>query len=193
MPTGGSVMTVDTISKNKIRIDLTNEEIEIFFGGYEHINYSDPDSKLAINLILKEALPNEMFPLDCKRVILEVSPTHSGCSILFTKIYTDRKKRYRVTGHSKSYLLAFTDSESLITGCKELSETITKPIKSELYFEKTDYYLLIHSTMNITGQLPHISEYGAFICAQPEIIAKVREYTALICKDNAIEKISKAF
>ena len=186
-------MTVDTISKNKIRIELTNEEIEVFFGGYEHINYSDPDSKLAINLILKEALPDEMLPLDCKRIILEVSPTKTGCSILFTKIYTDRKKRYRVTGYSKSYLLTFTDSETMISTCKQLSKILTKPIKSELYFDKTDYYLLLHSTISIARQLPHISEYGTFISAQPEIIAKVREYTALICKDNAIEKISKAF
>lgn len=186
-------MTVDTISKNKIRIELTNEEIDVFFGGYEHINYSDPDSKLAINLILKEALPKEMLPLDCKRVILEVCPTQTGCSILFTKIYSDRKKRYRVTGCSKSYIMSFADSEAMITACKELSQKIPKSIKSELYFDKGGYYLLLHTTINITKQLPHVGEYGTIIGTQTDTIAKIREYANLICKNNAIEKIAKAF
>lgn len=186
-------MTVDTISKNKFKIELTNKEIEILFGGYERINYSDPDSKLAINLILKEALPDEMLPLDCKRVILEVSPTSTGCLILFTKVYTDRNKRYKVTGYSKSYILLFTDSEDLIIACNKLLQTIPKAIKSELYFDEDGYYLLLHSNINITKQLPHIGEYGIFLNTHHEAIAKVREYAKMICKNNAIEKIAKAF
>ena len=186
-------MTVDTISKNKIRIELTNEEIEVFFGGYEHINYSDPDSKLAINLLLKEALPDELLPLDCKRVLIEVSPTRTGCSILFTKLYIGNRKRYRVTGCIKSYIITFTDSESMISGCRELAQTVPKAVKSELFFDKDGYYLLLHSSINITKQLIHINEFSSSLSGQSEIISRVHEYASPICKENAIEKIAKAF
>lgn len=185
-------MTVDTISKNKIKIELTNEEIEIFFGGYEYINYSNPDSKLAINLLLKEALPQELLPLDCNRVMIEVNPTKTGCSILFTKVYTNPRKRYKVSGCIKNYILYFEDSEGMILTCKEFAQNIPQVIKSELYADKNGYYLALHGS-NISRQLLHIGEFCNSISEKNEILAMVKENTKLICKDCAIEKIAKAF
>ncbi len=186
-------MTVDAISKNKIRIDLSNEEIDIFFGGYENINYNDPDSKLALHLLLNDALPDELLPLDCKQVMIEVRPTNSGCSILFTKLSHNTRKKYKLTGCIKSYIITFTDSESMIYGCRELAQTIPKSVRSELLFDNDGYYLILHSTVNISKQLLHIKEYCLCVVSQLEILSKISEYAIPICDNNALEKIARAF
>ena len=80
-------MTVDTINENKLRICLDAKETKQLFGSFEKIDYNDPDTRFALNLILKQALPEVEFALNCQRLFVEVSPALSGgCNIYFTKI-----------------------------------------------------------------------------------------------------------
>ena len=74
-------MRVKTIDENRIVIYLNNQEICDIFGGYEFIDYDAADCRTKIHGLLAAAIPSAIMPFDCDRVLIEVKPEISGCSI----------------------------------------------------------------------------------------------------------------
>lgn len=187
-------MTIDTIDENRIKIDLTDDEIYLLFGGYEKIDYSNEQSKRTLNLLFKKAVPSDEFPLDCRKLLIEVKPITGGCSIYVTKIYKDKPRRYKRVNIKRNYILSFIGSENMITGVCELNRNaFSKNVKSELYKFCDNYCVIINTDTNIDDVLTHIKEYCSDIYKSDIIASKVAEYGIAICREKAIQKIGETF
>lgn len=181
-------MNIDTVNKNKIKISLSDEEIDTLFGGYEMIDYDDPHSKAILNMLLGRALPEDMLPLDCKRVIIEVCPKSDGCNIYFTRIYPK--------SHAKSaeYIFIFKKSEDMLLGISELHRLYGKNIeKSCLYTCQGKYFCIILLKGDPGKQIIHLNEYCSDISREKALAAKIREHGKMICAQNAVQRIFDAF
>ncbi len=187
-------MTIDNINENRIKIDLTDDEIYLLFGGYEKIDYSNEQSKHTLNLLFKKAVPNGEFPLDCEKLLIEVKPANGGCSIFITKMYNDTPRRYKRVNKKHTYLLNFSDSENMIRGICELNRNNSfDDTKSKLYKFEDNYCVIIYCDKNIDEILTHIKEYGCEIYKSSVTVAKVTEYGKSICNGFAIRELSNAF
>ncbi len=181
-------MHIVTISKDKIRISLTDQEIIELFGSYDMIDYSNPHSKMAINMLFHIAVPDDMLPLDCKRVLIEVKPENTGCSIYFTRIYSG--KRFRKVVDIREYLLEFENSNDLIDCICNISPTSV--ITSRLYTNKGTYQLIISAQKSFGLTLLQVSEYCR-VSTDKIKISEVEEHHILVCQNDAVPKILKAF
>ncbi len=182
-------MTVETISKNKVKINLTEDEVLTFFGGYEFIDYKHPPTKKMLHLLLKEALPQEMLPIDCKRVLIEVKPQDNGCAIFFTKMYDNAAKRLRRVPQNIILALSFKNSNDLMDFAK--SGQTSDINSSSLYLTGNTYTLLISADKTIVNHLAHIGEFCDIYDNKTEL-SRIAEHGFLICKENALEKLKKA-
>lgn len=188
-------MNIDTIGKYKVKIDLTDAEIQHFFGGYEMINYSSQSSKTALGNLLRLALPSYMLPLDCNRILIEVFPTKNGCSIFLTfRYFQEAPKKFRIVSEEKSYTVVFKDSESMIKGIIELAKNrIIQKSKSSLFFCHGSYRLIIKTLNSINGSLLHIREYCTSLSKSNITAAVTEEYGKIICPQNAVTYIGAVF
>lgn len=182
-------MTVEKLSKNKIKINLTEDEILTFFGGYDLIDYKDPAAKKILHLLLKEAMPDEMLPIDCTRVLIEVKPQSSGCAIFFTKMYENAPKRLRKISQTKSYALKFKNSNDLLDFARYSEAADIK--SNSLYIANGTYTLIINAEKSICSRLTHIEEFCEISDNKTEL-SKIWEHGQIICKEGALEKIKKA-
>lgn len=183
-------MTVDEINRNSVLINLTNEEIRALFGDYEKIDYENKACRYAIHKLLNSALPESMFPLDSKSVMINVSKTAKGCVIQFTKMYDKKAIRLR---RRKEYVITFGDCESMIDGALELKRTLGFSCPSRLYTEGGKYRLIIWLGKSAERTIPHIREYCLSVTDDPHSAAFTAEYGNSLCKSRAIEQIAQAF
>lgn len=181
-------MNIDTINKNKIKISLSDEEIDTLFGGYEMIDYDDPHSKAILNMLLGRALPEDMLPLDCKRVIIEVRPKPDGCTIYFTRVYP------KSTAKSAEYVFIFSKSDDMLSGITELQRLYGENIDKSCLYTYCEKYFCIALLRGEPGkQIMHLKEYCSDISRETTVAAMVREYGQMICAENAVKRISAAF
>ena len=183
-------MRVDCIGKNKIKILLSEEEVLRLFGGYDMIDYSSPRSKATLNAILTSALPDEMLPLDCNQVLIEIRAESNGCAIYFTKVYKNGKKGEQKRLKSQNLAFTFSNSEDLICF---ICRTLPKDIISSEIFSITKKYILI-LTLGDTSPIDmyYLKEFCKEIITDEFAIAHIREYGKFICQ-NADSAIRKAF
>ena len=182
-------MNTYNINKDKVKITLTDDEVNDLFGGYDLIDYNCPRSRAVLDSLLLGALPESMLPLDCKQVLIEVTEEKSGCSIQVTRLYEKAKKLHKISGKYK-YILLFESSEDMIKFITQ-NELGDKFPKSELIKSGEKYALCFHFERPV-GHYNRLSEYGKLIDAQSPEGAAIKEYGTMICK-NAAEKLSAAF
>lgn len=181
-------MRVDCIGKNKIKIILTEEEVLRHFGGYDMIDYSSPRSKATLNAILTSALPDEMLPLDCNRVLIEIQAENKGCVIYFTKVYKKQKNTQLKKSNQKTLALAFLNSEDLISFiCNRLNSNI---ISSEIYHISTKYILTIKFYEAHSPDTLYLKEFCNQLITDECALAHIQEHGKLICADTQTIKSS---
>ena len=187
-------MKVDKLDNNRLKISLSKEETIFLFGGYEKINYDNPDSKLALNMIIKNALPVYSFELNCKRLLIEVKQEGADCNIYLTRLYKKEPRRFKRIKSSNILVIEFPDSESLINGICRLSQNNDiKKSQTDLYIMDNKYKLIIKSETNLNECISHIREFSLDVLKNKTAVSSVEEYGNIICKDSAVEKISSAF
>lgn len=187
-------MTVDTVSRNKLKICLSGDETNTLFGGYDKINYEDPHTRLVLNTLLQEALPQKAFALDCDRLLIEVKPLENGCIIYLTKLYSNAARRFHRVSPSECHILIFPDSESLIRAvCELYRRPRTRQIKSDLYRTESSYRLVLFGEHGVGADLLHLREYCTDILHSPYGAAATAEYGSPICKQNAVKTLGGAF
>ena len=185
-------MTVDTINENKLRICLDAKETRQLFGSYEKIDYNDPDTRFALNLILKQALPDADFTLNCQRLYVEVSPALSGgCNIYFTKTNI-KGKRYRSTNNAIfQYIFEFDSCQDAINASKELVKlNFSNDIDSKFYKLDSKYRMIILSRQNALDISFVMKEFSRLLSNQDNEKQKTIEYGKEIIGDNAVLTLS---
>ncbi|MEE0808540.1 MAG: adaptor protein MecA [Acutalibacteraceae bacterium] len=179
-------MKVETLSKTQIKISLSRDEIQTFFGGYNLIDQKNPNSKKMLNLLLKEAIPDEDFPLDCKRVLIEVKPISYGCEILFTKLYNPNLKKIKRIGTLRQFALIFKSSNDLLDFARSAQKG--EIIGGSLYIYEGQYALIINTPLEFERRLAHIGEYCKIEGSKTQI-SKIAEYGTAICKHDALYRL----
>ena len=185
-------MTVDTINENKLRICLDAKETKQLFGSFEKIDYNDPDTRFALNLILKQALPEVEFALNCQRLFVEVSPALSGgCNIYFTK--TNYKgKRYRTSNNTCFlYIFEFDSCQDAINVSKEIVKLKnSSDLDSKFYKFDSKYRMIIESKI-IDSNIPTLmNEFSVPLTNEDSQKQKTIEYGKEIISDNAISVLA---
>ena len=186
-------MTVDTINENKLRICLDARETRQLFGSFEKIDYNDPDTRLALNLILREALPEADFTLNCQRLYVEVSPALSGgCNIYFTKT-NSKGKRYKLSNSAfYLYIFEFSSCQDAINASKQLvNSKKAYSYESKFYKFGSKYRMIISSsqaTSDITGLFKEFSE---LLSNEDFEKQKTLEYGKEIISENAVNVLSR--
>lgn len=184
-------MTVDTINENKLRICLDAKETKELFGSFEKIDYSDPDTRFALNLILKQALPEVEFTLNCQRLYVEVSPAISGgCNIYFTKT-NSKAKRYRPFSSSFVYIFEFDSCQDAINASKEVVKLKTSTeFDSKFYKFSSKYRMIIESKQNGLEFSSLLKEFSVLLSNEDSEKQKTIEYGKEIISDNAVSVLS---
>ncbi len=184
-------MTVDTINENKLRICLDAKETKQLFGSFEKIDYNDPDTRFALNLILKQALPEVEFTLNCQRLYVEVSPAISGgCNIYFTKT-NSKAKRYRMSNSSLVYIFEFDSCQDAINASKEVAKLEgSTQLSSRFYRFSSKYRMIIESKQNSLDFPLVLKEFSVLLSNETSEKQKTIEYGKEIISDNAVSVLA---
>ena len=185
-------MTVDTINENKLRICLDAKETKQLFGSFEKIDYNDPDTRFALNLILKQALPEAEFTLNCQRLYVEVSPALSGgCNIYFTKT-NSKAKRYRMSNSiCFLYIFEFDFCQDAINASREVIRLKGSPdFDSRFYKFASKYRMIIESRQNVPNITSLMKEFSVILSNEDSEKQKTIEYGKEIISENAVSILS---
>ncbi len=185
-------MTVDTINENKLRICLDARETRQLFGSFDKIDYNDPDTRLALNLILREALPEAEFTLNCQRLYVEVSPALSGgCNIYFTKT-NSKGKRYKLSNSAfYLYIFEFDSCEDAISASKELMKSKTSiNFDSKFYKFGSKYRMIISSNQTANDLVGLLKEFSQLLSNEDFENQKTLEYGKEIIGEKAVNILS---
>lgn len=190
-------MLVNSLGNNKIKITLTAYEISKLFGSYENIDYSNPEIKIALNILLDKAIKISSTKFDDGALFVEVYPTAlGGCNIYFTRINQTNKQqnRFKKATHNNLWnVLEFEKSNDLLNAIELLYITNeTNIFKSSLYKHKDKYYLLVVCSKSTDKRYCFIKEFAKTIYSGKEICSFFDEHYSKIIPNNAIEKIGKS-
>ena len=191
-------MLVNSLGKNKIKISLTAFEITKLFGSYENIDYANPETKIALNVLLEKAVQISNTEFDDGALFVEVYPTVlGGCNIYFTRIKPEEKRPKRlkkVLPNSHWCILEFAQSNHLISAIQLLyKQNIPEILNSSLYKAKDTYCLLIIAAKPVMQKLGLIKEFTQNIYFGKENAAMLTEHSKTIVKSKAIQTIGKSF
>lgn len=181
-------MNINTINKNKIKISLTDEEVSSIFGGYDKLDYKDPDSKFKLDMLLNNIIRDKDFSLDSERLLIEVIQELSGCSIVLTKIYEKNAKRYKKLV-LKGRIAHFDTVEDMIEGIIALYNSNLNIKKSDLYLLDKKYRLIIYTAT----PSEHLGEYCKNITNKQIYLNYTEEYGTPLCIGDAVNILGKTF
>jgi len=184
-------MTVSKISKNKIKIALSDSEVLSYFGSYEKIASMSKGIRLTISSLLQDSLRDYGFTSGDDKFLIELNAQeNSGCEILITII---TKKELVKRTSSEIYMLEFSDTESMTGGVMYLYRNRKyKHIPSSLYKMTNTYRLIV----TIAGKKDFPFAINEFCLRQsdsPFETAYTEEYGKVLIPENAVEKFGDAF
>ena len=101
-------MRFEKISPEKIRITLTEQDLEEYRLTYQQMDYNDPKTRSILQTLL--VLAEEKTDFSCpdhSRLLIELFPAPgSGCTVSFTLLSIPEKTRCWVYGFSNLEILA---------------------------------------------------------------------------------------
>lgn len=181
-------MTVESLSKSKIRITLDGKEVNDLFGGYERIDYDDPLTRLVLHGLVRQALPDSGFLQDCSQLLIEVRPYCDGCTIDLIKQRTIRTPARLYP--PKRWRLDFFDTECMINALCALYRRKTGLGKESTLYRSEGGY---HAVLSATHKAIDIVRRYCLADSSSLAIAAIEEYADAICSENAVEMIGNAF
>jgi len=207
-------MELRLLSENKLKITLTNEDMELLDITYEEIDYpGDVGTRRVLWEILEQAKRQIGFDAGREKLYVQVHPEKSGgCLMYVTKENAAEaapaesaakpnkksdgatyEKRYGgklyTSVKKKRLLYMFDGSESLIGACSRLS-LAGYGGKSEIFADAGRYYL--HAEDSREPCLDLLGEYGVLI-NNPLFCFYLDEHTKKIAGHDAVRRFSEAF
>ena len=189
-------MELELVNENKLKITLTNEDMEALEITFEDMDYDgDANTRRVLWGILSEAKKQTGFDVTDSGVKFVVHPSkNNGCYILVTKKeqYPAYAKSYKklYTGIKKKRLLyMFECSDNLLDACRQLM-LVGYTGKSDIFADDDKYYLYIEDNREYC--LGMISEYG-FLVNNPFFSFYLDEHTKKIIAADAVQKFAEIF
>lgn len=185
-------MTVSTLGTDKLKVSLDAREIKRLFGSYERIDPNNPNTKFALNLLLKQAVPESDFKLNCQKINVEIVKNLSGgCDIYFVKSGLLLKRASLPDNAKIFYTIEFACCEHAIRAAKLLKQkAYDRKVESRLFRTTTKYRIIISSERDLLGELICINEFAEKIHSSYAEKAKTEEYGKEIIESDALNILS---
>lgn len=184
-------MMVHKISKNKLKIALSDNEVMAYFGTYEQIASMSKSVKLKMSILLEEVLADYGLASGNQKILIDIHAINNGgCDILVTVVEKREPTRRQ---KSEAHLLEFSDSESMISGIMSLYHNHKfKNSVSYLYKMPKTYRLILKASLYQDVRL-HMNEFCVRQSDFPYEMAYTEEYGKLLISGNAIKTFGSAF
>lgn len=193
-------MTIVTEGTCCLKITLSPVELKKYFYTYKDINYEKPNTREAINNLLRTAARDTNFDFNDGKVLIEVFPTSlGGCIIQLTvsprtKPKSDVVRLKRTSENKTAYLFEFKNEDDMLFAVKQLYENKKlRSTKSKLFLLQNRYRLLVYLPVGDRNTLIHIGEFAAARYSSKADISYTEEYGSIVCGEKAISKIGSAF
>lgn len=180
-------MTVSSLGNDKLKISLDAKEIKRLFGSYEKIDCNDPGTKFALNLLLKQAVPESDFKMNAQKLNVEiVKNLFGGCDIYFLKSNLIFKKVIASDSYKQNCIMEFSSLDNAITAAKLIKQKHICKIESRLYRMKTKYRIIVTSEKEVSKILFCANEFADNFMFSHTEKAKTEEYGKEIISSDAI-------
>ena len=207
------------INENKMKVMLSEEDLEEFEVEAEELDYANTDTKRMFWDILSRAKHSTGFDTDGQRVLVQLYPSrHGGCEMFVTKIgilgssentceddnaepplLTEKitvRPRAEKGRASKKQLAAFgfEKLDFLLSACRRLEALGYRGESSAYIGENERFYLFLSEieqrSYNPLDKYSFISEFGS---PESKEYSKLYlgEHGKVICKSNAVTLLSE--
>lgn len=188
-------MKFEIISTNKIKITVTNEDMDMLGISFENFIIDSPERSELFRSLIKRAEFETGFVIENTRLMIEASPhKYDGIVVFFTKLdgasETVRlpqraKLRAKPKDKASGFLIyAFDGTEPLL----DFAARAKSSSDGDLYFFSEKYYLILPASEKTDV---FISEYASLDRSITK--AFLSEHGTLIIKDNTLKTIDKYF
>ncbi|MBC8570421.1 adaptor protein MecA [Zongyangia hominis] len=189
-------MNIQLISKNKLKVTLSGEDLKGLGISYDSLDYSDPHTKEVLLHILGKAKTQAGFAPGRQKLFIEVYPSsQNGCVIYFTPLFDKNPaiRRYRVKRSiGEPAVYRFGKIDTVIDASVRLFQLMGHRIfKSSLYRMGRAYYLAIYPLDGISGKTAgFLSEYAPLAGRGHLLVSYLQEHGHAIVEDRAIDTLS---
>ena len=198
-------MELILISDSKLKIMLSESDLESYSLTSERLDYENVDTREAFKCILDEAKVKTGFDTECGRLFIKVFPSkNGGCEVYVTKGAVEKEKtaQKKAQNIKKEYcVFRLDDIDRACLACNSLMQ-MRYVGESSLYFEKRSggrgvYYLVLQQEGRGASQqkkkrLPErcdvVSEFGTKM-ADNTTYFYIREHCEQIIEEQAVEKL----
>lgn len=183
-------MTFQRLSKDKIKIQLSQMDMDTFSIQYEQLDCQDPHTRETILTLLELAEQETGFYPNDGHLFVEAYPAASGCTLYFTAIAGEQAPEQDAV--CTPLVFSFTDLDTIISGASALFRTYGHRIfQSILYYGEGIYYLVIRPLDQSQLQsVMLLSEYGTLIGKGRLAVAHLQEHCKCLMQEEAIEHIT---
>ncbi|MEM0529199.1 adaptor protein MecA [Zongyangia sp. HA2173] len=189
-------MNIQLISKNKLKVTLSCEDLKGLGISYDSLDYSDPHTKEVLLHILGKAKSQAGFSPGRQKLFIQVYPSsQNGCVIYFTPLFDKSPtiRRYRVK-HTigEPAIYRFSQVDTVIDASVKLFRQMGHRVyKSSLYRLGQSYYLAIYPLDGPRGKTAgFLSEYAPLAGRGSLFVSYLEEHGRVIVENRAIDILS---
>ncbi len=180
-------MTVSKLSRNRLKITISNTEVLCCFGSYERLESMTDSIRSALSALLRDIIIENRQILSQGRITAKIKlKKNCGCEIILVAIPPKRQMAI------KEYIFEFSDSESLIGAVLQLyTGHSTARLESSLYKMPDSYRLMIKSRKQDLSNI--LREYYSRECSFVYESEYTREHGKALIVGNAVKRFGAAF
>lgn len=184
-------MKYDALSRNTVKITLSEEDMKEYALCAENIVSCSPETKAELTRLLKETkLFGKITP---ERLFLEVFPKNGGGCVLYVSSLEDETETDFTPLSEKDnihLMCSIGRLDTLICLCKGLKAFFPEA-ETSVYRNGNFYVAVVEVSPKKAGRMLHfLAEYGDATADKSEISA-IGEYAVLISSENTAEKFSR--
>ena len=173
-------MNIEQINDKKVILSLTNEDMKKLNMDIDTISIGKKHSR-DIGLSFKN-----------KRIIIEALKYNGGCILLISTHEKNKRKTYRMMRFQSERIFVFDELQSMLTCIRELYRIVDTEIKSSIYYDGNNYYLLLYGfSVFKTKYTKTIQEWSIRNCSGEYFSYKLGEHGNLLWKENALQHIGQ--
>lgn len=180
-------MTVSKLSRNRLKVTISNTEVLCCFGSYERLESMTDGIRSALSALLRDIISENRQILHEGRITARIKlKRNHGCEII---LIPAAAKRY---GDLKEYVFEFADSESLTCAILRLYRSrSTARLESSLYKMPDSYRLIVKSRKQDLSYI--LREYYSRECSFVYEAEYTYEHGKPLIVGNAVKRYGAAF
>ncbi len=190
-------MDIELIDNNKIKINVSNEELLDYSVSYERLSSDDPDTRRMILQLLDIAKTQVGFEHKNKKLYIETFPDALGGCVLYFSVFAKNlpdspgKSTSRRIYMHRPVTFLIPDVDILYSMANYLvCRNIRKIVKSSLYRIQNKYALVIFPLGDFESESNFLSsEFMLKLCKGNQYLTFLEEHASLLLAGNAIETL----